>query len=154
MNLNLEGQLSMDYLELSEEFLQDAQNFMSYDADIPFHYRILGKLNFNDDFYNAKRFIEANEELFNDEYAYLVLDSAVEMCLSVVTDENGVVYNTSNLPKGHIYKPSQFEMDYIEYLLQKRANPLLPKHFNQYEHIKDLEDDCSNQAGVIFDLSD
>lgn len=76
------------------------------------------------------------------------------MCLSVVMDENGVVYNTSNLPKGHIYKPSQFEMDYIEYLLQKGANPLMPEHFNQYEHIKDLEDDCSNQAGVIFDLSD
>ena len=76
----------MDYLELSEEFLQDAQNFMSYDADIPFHYRVLGKLNFNDDIYNAKRFIEANKELFNDEYAYLVLDSAVEMCLSVVME--------------------------------------------------------------------
>ena len=54
----------MDYLELSEEFLQDAQNFMSYDADIPFYYRVLGKLNFYDDIYNAKRFIEANEELF------------------------------------------------------------------------------------------
>lgn len=41
-----------------------------------------------------------------------------------------------------------------EYLLQKGANPLMPEHFNQYEHIKDLEDDCSNQSGVIFDLSD
>ena len=56
----------MDYLELCEEFLQDAQNFLNYDTDIPFHYRILAKLNFNGDFYNAKRFIEANKELFLD----------------------------------------------------------------------------------------
>ena len=81
----------MDYLELSEEFLQDAQNFMSYDADIPFHYRILGKLNFNDDFYNAKRFIEANEELFNDYKS--VLQEMVQ------TSKKGLEYVKNNEPK-------------------------------------------------------
>lgn len=35
-------------------------------------------------------YLELSEELFNDKYAYLVLDSAVEMSLNVVTDENGV----------------------------------------------------------------
>ena len=46
----------MDYLDLTDEFLQDAQKVMSYNSDIPFQYRILGKLNFDDDLYNAKRF--------------------------------------------------------------------------------------------------
>ena len=145
----------MDYLDLTDEFLQDAQKVMSYNPDIPFQYRILGKLNFDDDLYNAKRFIEANKELFNDEYAYLILDSAVEHCLGIVIDENGVVYNVSDATsKEHIYKPAPIEMEYIEYLLQNGANPHLPKYFNQYEHIKDMEEDCSQQIGVKFDLSD
>lgn len=64
----------MDYLDLTDEFLQDAQKVMSYNPDIPFQYRILGKLNFDDDLYNAKRFLEANKDLFHDEYAYLILN--------------------------------------------------------------------------------
>lgn len=145
----------MDYLDLTDEFLQDAQKVMSYNPDIPFQYRILGKLNFDDDLYNAKRFIEANKDLFHDEYAYLILDSAVEHCLDIVIDENGVVYNDSDdIPKEHIYKPAPIEMEYIEYLLQNGANPHFPEHFNQYEHIKDMEDDCSQQIGVKFDMSD
>ena len=145
----------MNYLDLTDEFLQDAQKVMSYNPDIPFQYRILGKLNSDNDLYNAKRFIEANKDLFHDEYAYLILESAVELCLGIVIDENGVVYNVSDdIPKEHIYKPAPIEMEYIEYLLQNGANPHLPEHFNQYEHLKDMEDDCSQQIGVNFDLSD
>ena len=125
----------MDYLDLTDEFLQDAQKVMSYNPDIPFQYRILGKLNFDDDLCNAKRFIEANKDLFHDEYAYLILDSAVEHCLDIVIDENGVVYVSDDIPKEHIYKPAPIEMEYIEYLLQNGANPHLPEHFNQYEQI-------------------
>ena len=143
----------MNYLELNAEYIQDAQKVMSYDPKIPLQYRILGKLNADNDFYNAKRFIEANRKLFSDEYAYLVLDSAIEMCLNNVADENGVIYSSDDLPKCHIYKPTPSALEYIEYLLKNGANPLLPEHFNQYEHIEDMEEDCSHQVGVRFDLS-
>ncbi len=144
----------MDYLDLNAEYLQDAQNIMSFNPNIPLQYRILGKLNMDNDIHNSKRFIEANRELFHDEYAYLILDSAVESCLDIVIDENGVIYDISDIPKNHIYKPAPIKMEYIEYLLKNGANPLLPKHFNQYEHIEDMEEDCSQQIGVQFDLSD
>lgn len=100
------------------------------------------------------RFIEANRELFNDEYTYLMLDSAVEMCLNIVVDENGKIVSLSDILKNRIYKPAPIELEYIEYLLKNGANPLLPEHFNQYEHIEDMEEDCSHQVGVKFDLSD
>lgn len=144
----------MDYLDLNAEYLQDAQNVMSFNPNIPLQYRILGKLNMDNDIHNSKRFIEANNELFQDEYAYLILDSAVEICLDIVIDENGVIYGTSNIPKNHTYKPAPIMMEYIEYLLKNGANPLLPEHFNQYDHIEDMEEDCSHQIGVQFDLSD
>ena len=144
----------MDYLDLNAEYLQDAQNVMSFNPDIPLQYRILGKLNMDNDIHNAKRFIEANKDLFHDEYAYLILDSAVEMCLDIVIDENGVIFDTSYIPKNHIHKPAPIMLEYIEYLLKNGANPLLPGDFNQYQHIEDMEEDCSQQIGVQFDLSD
>lgn len=120
----------MELLDLDEEFLKDVHEVMSYDPSIPLHYRILGKLNYIDDLHNCMRFIEANRDLFTDEYAYLVLDSAVEMCLNIVVDENGEIFHDSDIPKNHIYKPAPIELEYIEYLLKNGANPLLPKHFN------------------------
>ena len=39
----------MDYLDLNAEYLQDAQNVMSFNPDIPLQYRILGKLNMDND---------------------------------------------------------------------------------------------------------
>lgn len=144
----------MDLLDIDEEVLKDVHKVMGYDSSIPLHYRILGKLNYIDDLHNCMRFIEANRDLFTDEYAYLMLDSAVEMCLGIVVDENGKIFNHSYIPKNHIYKPAPIELKYIEYLLKNGADPLLPKHFNQYEHIEDMEEDCSHQVGVRFDLSD
>ncbi len=148
------GVAIMDLLDLDDEVLKDVQKVMRYDSSIPLHYRILGKLNYNDDLRNCIRFIEANRSLFTDEYAYLMLESAVEMCLNTVVNENGELFNRSDLPKNHTYKPAPMELEYIEYLLKNGASPLLPKHFNQYEHIKDMEEDCSHQIGVQFDLSD
>ena len=101
--------------------------------------------------------IVSNKDVFQDMYSYLVLDSAVEMCLNIVIDENGVIYDKEtkhNLSKGHIYKPAPIELKYIEYLLQMGFDPYQPEYFDQYEHIEDLEDDCSHQRGVQFDLSD
>lgn len=144
----------MDLLDLDKEVLKDVHKVMTYDSSIPLHYRILGQLNSIDDLHNCMRFIEANRNLFTDEYSYLMLDLAVEMCLNIVVDENGLIYNTSVIPKNHIYKPAPIELEYIEYLLKNGANPLLPKHFNQYEHIEDMEKDCSQQVGVQFVLSD
>ena len=144
----------MDLLDLDYEVLKDVQKVMSYDPSIPLHYRILGKLNYNDDLRNCIRFIEANRSLFTDEYAYLMLESAVELCLNTVVNENGEIFNISDIPKNHTYRPAPMEMEYIEYLLKNGASPLLPKHFNQYEHIEDIEEDCSNQMGVQFILSD
>ncbi len=144
----------MDLLDLDDEVLKDVQKVMRYDSSIPLHYRILGKLNYNDDLRNCIRFIEANRSLFTDEYAYLMLESAVEMCLNTVVNENGELFHRSDLPKNHTYKPAPMELEYIEYLLKNGASPLLPKHFNQYEHIEDMEEDCSHQIGVQFDLSD
>ena len=149
----------MDYLDLTDDFLKEAEQTMSYDPNIPLQYRIIGKLNDNSDISTAKRFIEANIDNLQDKYAYLVLDSAVEMCLNIVIDENGLIYDSESIPKhdlskGHIYKPAPIELEYIEYLLQMGFDPYLPESFNQYEHIEDLEDDCFHQRGVQFDLSD
>ena len=148
----------MDYLDLSDDFLKAAEETMSYDPNIPLQYRIIAKLN-DSDISTAKRFIEANIDNLQDKYSYLVLDSAVEMCLNIVIDENGLIYDSESIPKhdlskGHIYKPAPIELEYIEYLLQMGFDPYLPESFNQYEHIEDLEDDCFHQRGVQFDLSD
>lgn len=107
----------MDTLELTDSFLQEAQAVMGCDPDIPMHYRILCKLNQENELDTAKRFLEANRALFQGRYAYLVLQSAVEMCLNLVADENGTVYRDSQtLPKEHIYRPAPAETECIAYL--------------------------------------
>ena len=135
----------MDYLDLTDDFLKEAEQTMSYDPNIPLQYRIIAKLN-DSDISAAKRFIEANIDDLQDKYAYLVLESAVELCLNIVIDENGVIYDKEtkhNLSKGHIYKPAPIELKYIEYLLQMGFDPYQPEYFDQYEHIEDLEDERS-----------
>ncbi|MBR3679095.1 MAG: hypothetical protein IKL87_02700 [Oscillospiraceae bacterium] len=98
----------MDLLDLDDEVLKDVQKVMQYDSSIPLHYRILGKLNYNDDLRNCIRFIEANRSLFTDEYAYLMLESAVEMCLNTVVNENGELFHRSDLPKIILINPLQW----------------------------------------------
>lgn len=98
----------MDLLDLDDEVLKDVQKVMRYDSSIPLHYRILGKLNYNDDLRNCIRFIEANRSLFTDEYAYLMLESAVEMCLNTVVNENGELFHRSDLPKIILINPLQW----------------------------------------------
>lgn len=145
----------MDYLDLSTELLNDAQNIYGYNSDIPLQYRIIAALNRKHDYCNAKKFIDTNKAYFQDEYAYLLLDSAIEMCLDIVIDTNGMLYNDEiNMSKGQIYKPTPDTLEYIEYLLQNGANPYLPEHFNQFEHIEELEDDSFWQVGFRFDCSE
>lgn len=147
--------MTVDTLELTDSFLQEAQAVMGCDPDIPMHYRILCKLNQENELDTAKRFLEANRALFQGRYAYLVPQSAVEMCLNLVADENGAVYRDSQtLPKEHIYRSAPAETEYIAYLLRNGADPRLPEQFDQYEHLADMEQDCSHQCGVRFDLSE
>lgn len=142
----------MNLLELSDEFLKDAEKYCSYDEKIPFQYRIICKLLDNNDYCTAKKFIEANKEYFENEYNYLILDSAVEYSINKVVDEDGNVcdYTVSK----HIYRPTPETVSFIEYLLVNGADPNLPKNFNQTEHIDDLERDGSQQCKCKFDCSE
>ena len=129
----------MDLLDFSDEFLQQAQKVYSYNSDIPLQYRIVALLNRAYDYNTSKRFIEANRDYFQDKYMYLLLDSAIELCVDVVINECGKLFNDSkDLSKSHIYRPTPESLDYIKYLLQNGANPYLPKDFNQFEHIDEL----------------
>ncbi len=56
--------MTVDTLELTDSFLQEAQAVMGCDPDIPMHYRILCKLNQENELDTAKRFLEANRALF------------------------------------------------------------------------------------------
>lgn len=145
----------MDYLDLSTEFLNDVKKVYDYNSDIPLQYRIVAALNSKHDYCNAKKFIDTNKAYFQNEYAYLLLDSAIEMCLNVVVDENGMLYDDKiNMSEGHKYKPTPDTLEYIEYLLQNGANPYLPECFDQFKHIEDLEDDSIQQVGVHIDCSE
>lgn len=145
----------MDYLDLSTEFLNDIKNVYGYNSDIPLQYRIVAALNSKHDYCNAKNFIDTNKEYFQNEYMYLLLDSAIEMCLNVVVDENGMLCDDKiNMSKDQIYKPTPDTLEYIEYLLQNGANPYQPEYFDQFEHVEDLENDSFQQVGVRFDCSE
>ncbi len=132
----------MNYLNLSVEFLKDAEQYCTYDPDIPFPFRVLVKLLAESRFSDARRLMEENPDAFTGEYNWMPLDSAVEMCLNQVQEKDGV------------YRPVQDAVDFIAYLLEHGADPHLPVHFHQLEHLVDLDEDSSQQTGFRFDCSE
>ncbi len=145
----------MDFLGLSDEFLKECERYCTYDENIPFQYRVIAKLLFDYDYESTKKLIESNPAEFENDYNYLLLDFAIEGCIGIVIDENGMRCQAPNqLTKGHRYTPTPEAIAFIEYLLKSGSNPYLPEYFNQMEHIRDVEDDCSWQQGVKFDCSE
>lgn len=136
----------MDFCGLSEEFLEDAKQYGTYDPNIPFQFRVMARVLTENDYDTARRLLESNKGEFDGEYGYLLLDLAVEMCLNITVE-----HNAEGRP---VKKPTPETVDFIEYLLKCGANPNLPKHFNQSEHLKDLEEDCNHQCGCDFDCSE
>ncbi len=129
----------MNYLNLSDEFLKDAEQHCTYDPDIPFPFRVLAKLLMESRFSDAMRLMEANPDAFAGAYSWMPLDSAVEMCLNQVQEEDGV------------YRPVPDAVNFIAYLLEHSADPHLPAHFHQLEHLSDVEEDSTQQTGSQFD---
>lgn len=144
----------MDFCGLSEKFLADAEKYCSYDENIPFQYRVIAKLLGDTDYDMAKKFIESNKDAFDNEYNYLIIDFAIEMSLNFIVDEFGKLHTSFNLNEQQVYKPTPDTVKFIKYLLENGANPNLPEHFNQIEHINELESDSSEQCGCVFDCSE
>ena len=145
----------MNFLELSEEYLKDAERWFTYDKNIPFQYRVMAKLLYDNIYSVARRIIEANANDFAGEYSYLILDYAVEACINEVIDENGKLCKSEKeMTKYHIYKPTQKTIEFIHFLLENGANPHLPERFNQLEHIDDVEEDSMQQTELQFDCSE
>lgn len=144
----------MDFCGLSKDFLDDCEKYLSYDENIPLQYRIIAKLIGDIDYERARKFINANRAEFDNEYNYLLLDLAIEMSINFVVDELGKLHPSLFLNEPKLYKPSPETVEFIEYLLENGADPKLPEHFNQLEHIDDLEEDCGQQCGCEFDCSE
>lgn len=144
----------MDFCGLSKGFLADCEKYLSYDDNIPLQYRIFAKLIGDIDYDMARKFIDANKTAFDDEYNYLLLDLAIEMSINFVVDEFGKLQSSLFLNEHQLYNPSPDTLKFIEYLLENGADPNLPEHFNQIEHVNDLEEDCSQQCRCKFDCSE
>lgn len=145
----------MNFLDFSDSFMKEAENYGSYDLNIPIQYRVIFKLLDDGDYTYARSVLESNPENFTGEYSYLILDTAIEMCLNRVIDENNTRYDDEqHMIKEHTYRPEPDSVEFIGYLLMNGANPHLPEHFDQLEHINDLEKDCYLQTGFRFDCSE
>lgn len=136
----------MDFCGLSEEFLEDAKRYGTYDPNIPFQFRVMAKVLTENDYDTARRLLEANKGEFGGEYGYLVLDLAVEMCLNITIEHNADGQS--------VKKPTPETAGFIEYLLKNGADPNLPKRFNQIEHLKDIVEDSSQQIDCGYDCSE
>ncbi len=132
----------MNYLNLSGRFLKDAEQYCTYDPDIPFPFRVLAKLLMESRFSDAMRLMEANPDAFTGAYSWMPLDSAVEMCLNHAQEKDGV------------YRPVPDAVTFIAYLLEHGADPHFPVHFHQLEHLDDVEEDGAQQTGLRFDCSE
>lgn len=128
--------------------VSDFENFLSYDEKIPMHYRALAKLLNNGEFGKAKKLIQLNSDEFSDEYSYLALDMAIELCLNIT------VKNFDNLRGCNVFIPCPEAVDFIRFLLENGANPNFSEEFNQLEHLDDLESDSNNQCENMFDCSE
>ncbi|MDE7399316.1 MAG: hypothetical protein K2N06_07280 [Oscillospiraceae bacterium] len=136
----------MNFCGLSEKFLEDAKRIGTYDPNMPLQFRVMAKVLMDNDYVTARALLEANRGEFDGEYGYEVLDTAVEMCLNI-TDEYIV-------DGRRVKRPVPETVEFIDYLLKNGANPNLPKHFNQIEHINDVEEDSSHQCRCEFDCSE
>lgn len=145
----------MHFLDFSDSFLKEAEKYGSYDLNIPLQYRVVLKLLNDGNYTRARSVLESNPEDFTGEYSYLILDTAIEMCLNKVIDENNTLYDDEkHMIKEHTYRPAHDSVEFIEHLLKNGADPHLPENFDQWEHINDLERDCSQQTGFRFDCSE
>lgn len=145
----------MNFLDFSDSFMKEAENYGSYDLNIPIQYRVVFKLLDDGDYTYVRNVLESNPENFTGEYSYLILDTAIEMCLNRVIDENNTKYDDEQyMIKEHTYRPEPDSVEFIGYLLINGANPHLPERFDQLQHINDLEKDCSLQTGFRFDCSE
>lgn len=76
----------MDFCGLSEKLLEEAERSLTYDPNIPFQFRVMSCVIYDNDYDTARRLLEANKGEFDGEYGYLVLDFAVEMCINITVD--------------------------------------------------------------------
>lgn len=136
----------MDFCGLSEEFLEDAKRYGTYDPNIPFQFRVMAKVLYENDYDTARKLLEANSGEFEGDYGYMFLDDAVEMCLNTTVEQN--------VDGRCVKKPVPETKEFIEYLLKNGADPNFPKYFNQIEHIDDLESEGSHQCRREFDCSE
>ena len=142
----------MDLCGISENKLAEALKYGSA-FDMPDIYRLITKLISDYDYCKAKEIIIANEiNLVDGEFSYHILDSAVESCLNIVVDDKGI--ETDMIKAGKCFKPTEKTCKFIAWLLKNGADPYLPENFNQFEHILDLQRDCSEQRNCIFDCSE
>ena len=146
---------NIDYCGLSDEFLKDSEKWGAHYPDIPFQYRVIGKLLYDNNYDMVKRILEANKETFNDKYNYLILDTAIGMSINIVVDESGQELTADDYIKGkQNLRPTAATLQFIEYLLENGADPHLPEDFDQMENIIDMERDCGQQCECTFDCSE
>lgn len=146
---------NIDYCGLSDDFLSASKSWCTYDPDIPFQYRVIAKLLYDNNYDMVKRILEANKDAFNDKYNYMILDTAIEMSINIVVDESGQELTEDVYIKGkQNLKPTAATLNFIGYLLKNGANPHLPEGFDQMEHIIDNERDGGQQCGCTFDCSE
>lgn len=144
---------NMNLCGISEEYLAAALEFGNA-FDMPDIYRLIIKLISEHNYEKAKEIIIANEiSLSEGNFSYHILDSAVEHCLNIIIDNNGI--ETDKIKAGmNDLRPTKKTYNFIDWLLKNGANPNLPANFNQIEHILDLQQDCSEQCSCTFDCSE
>jgi len=98
----------MHYPDLTEDYIRSCANYgIRYAPDAPHCYRVLMKLLYENDWAKARQLLEANPQAFTDEHRWIVLDSAVRMCINEVVDRQGNLYRTeSEMKKGQTYYPT------------------------------------------------
>lgn len=138
---------------LSDEFISDAENWCSYDPDIPMQYRAIAKLLNANDYKTVKYVLENNKTYFEDKYNYLILHDAIEQSLNIVVDELGKKYYNNCKGKQNL-KPTDETIEFIEYLLNNVVNLRCQNIHRQLEHITELEEECGTQCECIFDCSE
>ncbi|MBQ8921954.1 MAG: GNAT family N-acetyltransferase [Oscillospiraceae bacterium] len=145
----------MNYPGITEDFIRSCAHYgIRYAPDAPYCYRVLMKLIYENDWARARQLLEANPQAFADKHRWIVLDTAVGMCLNEVTDRQGNLYRTeSGMKKGKTYYPAPECIAFIAYLLENGADPHQPERFDQLKNIDDTESDSAQQTGFHYDCS-
>ncbi|MBR3267744.1 MAG: GNAT family N-acetyltransferase [Oscillospiraceae bacterium] len=145
----------MDYSGITEDFIRSCANFgIKYVPDAPLCFRVIIKLLYENDWARARQLLEANPQAFADEHRWMILDSAVGMCLNEVTDRQGNrCRDEAEMKHGRTYFPTEDCIAFIAYLLENGADPHLPERFPQLQNLDDVESDAEQQTGFHFDCS-